>query len=63
MQKHELIQALEGLADETDIIVRVIGSGEVRYVIDTEYVKMRGDEPACMSLVITSQASGDGKHE
>jgi hypothetical protein len=57
MNKGELILALEGLMDETEIIVRAFNSSTTRFVIDAHYTRPRGDEDACMCLVIDSYPS------
>lgn len=51
MQKHELLKALEGLADETDVHVHIRGEGR-RDIVRAVYRPSNGDDPAYVDIII-----------
>lgn len=54
MTKGELIRSMEGLMDETEIMVRTVSSTTTRFVVDACYMRPREDEDAYLCLVIDS---------
>jgi len=55
--KDELIRSMEGLMDETEVMVRAFNSNTTRFIVDSIYVKSRVDEDAYVCLVIDSYPS------
>lgn len=56
MTKGELIRSLEGLMDETDIVVGTMSGTRVWDILTVGYMKSRADEPAYVRLAITGSA-------
>jgi hypothetical protein len=53
MTKGELIRSLDGLMDETEIVVGTVSTNSVWDILTVGYMKTRGDEPAYVRLSIT----------
>jgi hypothetical protein len=53
MTKGELIRSLEGLMDETEIVVGTISTNRVWDILTVGYMKSRADEPAYIRLAIS----------
>lgn len=57
MTKGELIRSLEGLVDETEIVVGTISNpSSVWDILTVGYMKSRADEPAYVRLAITGSS-------
>jgi hypothetical protein len=50
--KGELIHSIEGLDDETEIVVGTISTAGVWDILSADYMKSRADEPAYLKLAI-----------
>ena len=64
MTKGELMRSVEGLDDETEIVVGTMSGTSVWDILTVGYMKSRADEPAYVRLSITGssqQRPGDAK--
>lgn len=57
MTKGELTRALEGLVDETEIVVGTISTNRFWDILTVGYMKSRADEPAFIRLAISGSSA------
>lgn len=62
MTKGELIRSLEGLMDETVIVVGTVSTNSVWDILTVGYMRSRADEPAYVRLSITGSSQQKGTH-
>jgi hypothetical protein len=58
--KGEPVRSLEGLADETDIVVRFAWANDLRAILTHNYIKPSGGEPAFVALVVNGSDNTKG---